>query len=83
MKSQLQFNSKYDAWQLGNEFQSKWPTKVEQDGVVQYGKDFLQQLAPVYSSSDTKNGGMITSCIWFVCVWIFHTLFQFSCAPSY
>ena len=27
------FNSKYDAWQLGSEFQSNWKTKPEQDGV--------------------------------------------------
>ena len=24
------FNSKYDAWQLANEFQSNWETKEEQ-----------------------------------------------------
>ena len=29
------FNSKYDAWQLGSEFQSNWATKAEQDGVLQ------------------------------------------------
>ena len=40
------FNSKYDAWQLGNEFQSNWATKAEQAGVLQYGKDFMAQLAP-------------------------------------
>jgi hypothetical protein len=51
------FNSKYDAWQLGNEFQSNWLTKAEQDGVLQYGKDFMAQLAPVDTS---KHGGMIT-----------------------
>ena len=54
------FNSKYDAWQLGNEFQSNWQTKAEQDGVIQYGKDFMAQLAPVYTGGETKNGGMIT-----------------------
>ena len=54
------FNSKYDAWQLGSEFQSNWKTKAEQDGVIQYGKDFMAQLAPVYTGSETKNGGMIT-----------------------
>ena len=37
------FNSKYDAWQLGNEFQSNWATQAEQDGVLQYGKDFMAQ----------------------------------------
>ena len=66
MQFASQFNSKYDSWQLGNEFQSKWATKAEQDGVLQYGKDFMAQLAPVYSASETKNGGMITSCIWSV-----------------
>jgi hypothetical protein len=54
------FNSKYDAWQLGSEFQSNWKTKAEQDGVIQYGKDFMAQLAPVYTGGETKNGGMIT-----------------------
>lgn len=44
------------AWQLGNEFQSKWATKDEQAGVLQYGLDFLQQLAPVYTAPETKNG---------------------------
>jgi hypothetical protein len=38
------FNSKYDAWQLGCEFQSNWATKAEQDGVLQYGKDFMTQV---------------------------------------
>merc|ERR1719446_2024922 len=55
------FNSKYDAWQLGNEFQSSWQTAAEQAGVIQYGKDFMQQLAPVYRYGGVKkNGGMIT-----------------------
>ena len=53
------FNSKYDAWQLGNEFQSTWTTKAEQAGVLQYGEDFLAQLAPVYKGGETKNGGMV------------------------
>ena len=44
------------AWQLGNEFQSKWTTKDEQAGVLQYGLDFLHQLAPVYTAPETKNG---------------------------
>ena len=30
------FNSKYDAWQLANELQTKWTTKAEQDAVLQY-----------------------------------------------
>ena len=63
------FNSKYDAWQLGNEFQSSWATKAEQAGVIQYGKDFMKQLAPVYTGGETKNGGMITSCICHGCPW--------------
>merc|ERR1719221_598699 len=62
-------NSKYDAWQLGNEFQSNWATKAEQDGVIQYGKDFMTQLAPIYTGSETKHGGMITSCICHGCPW--------------
>ena len=64
------FNSKYDAWQLGNEFQSAWTTKDEQDGVLQYGIDFMEQLAPVYATgAETKHGGMITSCICHGCPW--------------
>ena len=63
------FNSKYDAWQLGSEFQSTWTTAAEQAGVLQYGKDFLAQLAPVYKGGETKNGGMITSCICHGCPW--------------
>lgn len=62
------FNSKYDAWQLGNEFQSNWATKEEQNGVLQYGKDFMTQLAPVYNG-ESKHGGMITSCICHGCPW--------------
>ena len=57
------FNSKYDGWQLQNEFQSNWQTADEQKGVLQYGDDFLAQLDPVHASPGTKNGGMITSCI--------------------
>jgi len=57
------FNSKYDAWQLANIFQSKWTTPAEQAGVLQYGLDFMTALAPVYTGGVTKNGGMITSCI--------------------
>jgi len=63
------FNSKYDAWQLGNEFQSSWATEAEQKGVLQYGTDFMAQLAPVYTGGETKNGGMITSCICHGCPW--------------
>jgi len=64
------FNSKYDAWQLGNEFQSHWTTPAEQAGVLQYGKDFLAQFAAVYQDpGGTKNGAMITSCICHGCPW--------------
>jgi len=68
------FNSKYDAWQLGNEFQSNWVTKEEQQGVLQYGEDFMTQLAPVYENGETKNGGMITTCICHGCPWTALTL---------
>jgi hypothetical protein len=36
---------------------------------LQYGKDFMAQLAPVYTGGETKNGGMITSCICHGCPW--------------
>eukprot|EP00656_Telonema_subtile_P044991 TRINITY_DN51256_c0_g1_i2.p1 TRINITY_DN51256_c0_g1~~TRINITY_DN51256_c0_g1_i2.p1 ORF type:complete len:274 (-),score=52.73 TRINITY_DN51256_c0_g1_i2:227-1048(-) len=69
------FNSKYDAWQLQNEFQSDWATKPEQEGVLQYGKDFLTQFAPV--SSAAKNGAFITSCICHGCPWSNETALNF------
>jgi hypothetical protein len=46
-----------------------WATKEEQDGVLQYGLDFLEQLKPAYTAPETKNGGMITSCICHGCPW--------------
>lgn len=61
------FNSKYDSWQLGNELQTKWDTKEEQDAVIQYGEDFMEQFKPVQSES--QNGAMITSCICHGCPW--------------
>jgi len=61
------FNSKYDAWQLGSEFQSNWQTKAEQAGVIQYGKDFMTQFEPV--RKEPQNGAMITSCICHGCPW--------------
>lgn len=61
------FNSKYDAWQLSNEFQSDWTTKAEQQGVLQYGKDFITQLGAVRAQS--RNGAFITSCICHGCPW--------------
>ena len=43
---------------------------AEQAGVLQYGLDFLEQLAPVYATgAETKHGGMITSCICHGCPW--------------
>merc|ERR1712110_104456 len=61
------FNSKYDAWQLGNELQTSWKTKQEQDAVIQYGVDFMKQFMPV--AYESKNGAMITSCICHGCPW--------------
>ena len=37
--------------------------------MLQYGKDFMAQLAPVCTAPETKNGGMITSCICHGCPW--------------
>lgn len=61
------FNSKYDHWQLLNELQTNWTTADQQQAVLQYGKDFMQQLVPVQQAS--KNGAMITSCICHGCPW--------------
>lgn len=63
------FNSKYDAWQLGNIFQSGWDTTEEQTGVLLYGLSFMRQLGPVYLGGESKHGGMITSCICHGCPW--------------
>lgn len=62
------FNSKYDAWQLASEFQSQWTTRAEQDGVIQYGKDFMSQFNAIVPKNP-KNGAMITSCICHGCPW--------------
>jgi len=61
------FNSKYDAWQLANELQTKWATAAEQKAVLQYGEDFLAQFEPL--KANPKNGAMITSCICHGCPW--------------
>jgi len=62
------FNSKFDAWQLGNELETRWEgNTTEQAAVLQYGKDFLAQFAPV--QAEGKNGAMITSCICHGCSW--------------
>ena len=63
------FNSKYDEWQIENVLQTKWITKAEQAGVLQYGLDFLAALASVYTLPETKNGGVITSCMCHACPW--------------
>ena len=74
------FNSKYDAWQLQNEFQSDWETKAEQEGVLEYGKEFVRDFAPVEASR--KNGAFITSCICHGCPWAGDTLAVGSSSPS-
>eukprot|EP00939_MAST-03C_sp_MAST-3C-sp1_P000133 g133.t1 len=74
------FNSKYDAWQLANEFQSSWTTKAEQDGVLDYGVGFLQDFKPV--EADSKNGAFITSCICHGCPWQDPTALIFDKGPS-
>lgn len=67
-------NSKYDEWQLQNILQIDCghhtcaPTKDQQAGAIQHGKDFMKQLAPLYPAT-TKNGGVITSCICHGCAW--------------
>jgi hypothetical protein len=61
------FNSKYDGWQLASILHTKWDTKEEQDAVIQYGNDFLEQLKPV--QTEPQNGAMITSCICHGCPW--------------
>tara|TARA_B110000208_G_scaffold38207_1_gene50524 strand:+ start:1871 stop:3277 length:1407 start_codon:yes stop_codon:yes gene_type:complete len=67
------FNSQYDAWQLGNEFQAKFGAGMlpQQNGVIQYGKDFITQLnaAGIGATSGSPHGGMITSCICHGCPW--------------
>ena len=65
------FNSKYDAWQMGNELQTRWTptsiTEAQHAAVLQYGDDFLSQFGPV--GKEGKNGAMITSCICHGCPW--------------
>jgi len=62
------FNSKFDAWQLGNELQTKWTDDAERAAVVQYGADFDAQFAPVAAEAH-GNGAMITTCICHGCPW--------------
>lgn len=65
------FNSRFDAWQLANEFQSHWNTAEEQAGVIKYGTTFLQELSALRKVNDKnkKHGGMITTCICHGCPW--------------
>ena len=54
------FNSKYDAWQLQNELQTKFSngtTPAEQAAVRAYGNDFMHDFEP---AGTNKNGGFIT-----------------------
>ena len=63
------FNSKYDAWQLQNELQTKFSngtTPAEQAAVRAYGNDFMHDFEP---AGTNKNGGFITSCICHGCPW--------------
>ena len=62
------FNSKFDAWQLGNELQTNWVDDAERAAVVQYGKDFDAQFAPVIAE-DHGHGAVITTCICHGCPW--------------
>merc|ERR1712166_1670140 len=48
------FNSRFDAWQLGNILQiGLWNTTAEQHALVQYGSDFLIQLDGTSDSAVT------------------------------
>merc|ERR1711939_870019 len=72
------FNSKFDAWQLSNILQidcfANWTdppwshascTGVQQDALLDYGKDFLDSFAHV--TQDSAHGAFITSCICHSC----------------
>eukprot|EP00927_Polykrikos_kofoidii_P041022 TRINITY_DN3495_c0_g1_i1.p1 TRINITY_DN3495_c0_g1~~TRINITY_DN3495_c0_g1_i1.p1 ORF type:complete len:442 (-),score=35.85 TRINITY_DN3495_c0_g1_i1:169-1386(-) len=61
------FNSKYDAWQLNNELQTKWTTPATRQAVLDYGDDFMTQFEPV--RAEPRNGAFITSCICHGCPW--------------
>eukprot|EP00040_Diaphanoeca_grandis_P015374 m.78372 g.78372 ORF g.78372 m.78372 type:complete len:447 (-) comp25112_c0_seq1:147-1487(-) len=63
-------NSKYDAWQLENIFQSPWNTTAEEKGVLQYGVDFLTEL-DIVKQPGSPHGGAICSCICHGCPWPF------------
>lgn len=61
------FNSKYDAWQLGNILMTNWQTEDTRAAVIRYGEDFVEQVMPV--QSETQNGAVITSCVCHGCPW--------------
>ena len=46
------------------------PPPSQQDGVVQYGADFLTELNPLWNGTEpSKHGGTITTCICHGCPW--------------
>eukprot|EP01048_Picozoa_sp_COSAG05_P010914 COSAG05_NODE_991_length_6277_cov_77.221305_4_plen_100_part_00 len=58
--------SKFDWWQLTNILalpsRPFKPNATQQLAILQYSRDFMQQLAPVLENP-RQNGGFITSCI--------------------
>ena len=63
------YNSRFDAWQLGNILQTNWVEEPQQRSVMQYGADFLKALAPLTASPSSPHGGCITTCICHGCPW--------------
>lgn len=68
------FNSKVDAWQMGNILQVPcllWHqhncTEDEQAAVLEFADSFMDQFAPV--AKEPQNGAFITSCICHGCGW--------------
>ena len=61
------FNSRFDAWQLGNILQvGSWTgDKAKQDALVQYGADFLTEFEAVVPVA--SNGAFISTCICHAC----------------
>ena len=68
------FNSRFDEWQLLNELQTGTSRQHLADdpavraGILGYGADFLEQVAPV-GGAESRNGGFITTCICHGCPW--------------
>ena len=61
-------------WKYSNSHLLLWPqrrlSKANGHTIsIQYGLDFMKDLAPVYTGGETKHGGMITSCICHGCPW--------------